>query len=402
MIDLPSDDDFVLEAAWFWSGEGEPIQNVAIEVVGGAVIADIRQLRSTRSRLAIIPPLVNSHTHLELSDVASPFPAGETFPDWIEKVISHRRERESEQPALDMGLAELLSNGTACAADTVPMEQNPIVAAGVDVFWFTEYIGLTDERIQKAIKHASETTMGLVGVSPHAPYSVRFDLLEELVSIAASKYSPVMMHLAETREELEMLEHGTGPFAEMLKSFGVWEPNAFGGRSVCDYIDCLSNAPRQFHEDLPTSSKVLLAHCNYLGDREIELLASQPNMTVVFCPRTHHHFGHSEHPWRQMLDSGITVSLGTDSRASNPDLSVWNEAKFLVNHHGCEPLLALQMATTNEYAPTPTKQRRVVATSMATFTVLEMNRTTTDFTRDVFDACVPINARRHSIGWAQS
>src|SRR5262249_48639500 len=47
------------------------------------------------------------------------------------------------------------------------------------------------------------------------------------------------------------------------------------------------------------------------------------------CPRTHAYFGHAPHPWRLMLLRGINVALGTDSRASNPDLSLWNELLFL-------------------------------------------------------------------------
>ena len=52
-------------------------------------------------------------------------------------------------------------------------------------------------------------------------------------------------------------------------------------------------------------------------------------MTVVYCPRTHAAFGHPPHPWCMLLNLEGSVALGTDSRASNPDLSLWAELQFL-------------------------------------------------------------------------
>ena len=63
----------------------------------------------------------------------------------------------------------------------------------------------------------------------------------------------------------------------------------------------------------------------------------RPGATVVYCPRTHAHFGHPPHPWRRLLERGVRVALGTDSRASNPDLDLLAEARFL---HAAHPDVA--------------------------------------------------------------
>jgi hypothetical protein len=52
-------------------------------------------------------------------------------------------------------------------------------------------------------------------------------------------------------------------------------------------------------------------------------------MTLVYCPRTHAAFGHTEHPWQRLVELGGQVAIGTDSRASNPDLSLFAELQFL-------------------------------------------------------------------------
>jgi cytosine/adenosine deaminase-related metal-dependent hydrolase len=52
-------------------------------------------------------------------------------------------------------------------------------------------------------------------------------------------------------------------------------------------------------------------------------------MTVVYCPRTHHFFGHEPHPFPKLLDAGVSVAVGTDGRCSNPDLNLHDELRFL-------------------------------------------------------------------------
>ncbi len=81
----------------------------------------------------------------------------------------------------------------------------------------------------------------------------------------------------------------------------------------------LSEAPRS-----------LVIHGNYLSAEEIAFLGKQrATMSVVFCPRTHKFFGHSEYPLIEMLAAGARVALGTDSRASNPDLNLLSEMRFV-------------------------------------------------------------------------
>jgi cytosine/adenosine deaminase-related metal-dependent hydrolase len=80
------------------------------------------------------------------------------------------------------------------------------------------------------------------------------------------------------------------------------------------------------------SSAALLVHCNYLSQKDIELLA-RSRCSVVYCPRSSHYFGVGEHPWRGLRRRGVIVALGTDSLASSPSLSILDEMRFLANRH---------------------------------------------------------------------
>jgi cytosine/adenosine deaminase-related metal-dependent hydrolase len=132
------------------------------------------------------------------------------------------------------------------------------------------------------------------------------------------------MHIAESPEELELLASGTGPFVELLEERGVWQPDSIArGSRPLDYLRMLSRAYR-----------ALVIHGNYLQPDELEFLADRRDrMALVYCPRTHAFYGHEPYPLKATRDLGIQLAIGTDSRASNPDLSMLAELRFLANRY---------------------------------------------------------------------
>jgi cytosine/adenosine deaminase-related metal-dependent hydrolase len=155
------------------------------------------------------------------------------------------------------------------------------------------------------------------GLSPHAPYSVSSNLFRRVASHARKERLPVAIHLAETIDELELLSHFGGRFRPFLAELGIWE---FGE---------LVSEPDEVLRIFAKVSPVLLVHGNYLDSGA----PIPPGGTIVYCPRTHAAFGHAPHPFRLFLARGVRVALGTDSLASNPDLDVLAEARFLRRQH---------------------------------------------------------------------
>lgn len=162
------------------------------------------------------------------------------------------------------------------------------------------------------------------GLSPHAPYSVHPELLARVVSLSAEHRVPLAMHLAESREELDLLHSGSGPLRKRLEELDAWEPGAIPrGTRPLDYLRALAAA-----------HWALIIHGNYLDDEEITFLAAHAErMAVVYCPRTHAFFRHAPYPLEKMLSAGVTVALGTDGRASSPDLSVLAEMRVAAEKH---------------------------------------------------------------------
>ncbi len=281
--------------------------------------------------VAMVEGLVNAHTHLEFSSLSKPIPTTGQFTDWIRSVVKYRRENPGlTSEAIGAGIEESWQSGTTVLGDiaTVGWSADDYSKAGFQGTVFQEVLGLSPDRIQQQIELARSHLNGHTanaprGVSPHAPYSTHLDLFRQAVEIAIRTNSLLTMHLAETKAELELLRTGTGEFREMLMDFGIWNDTLFQTPlKPMDYLELLAKAPRS-----------LIIHGNYLDDTELKFLASQPQMTLVYCPRTHAAFGHSEHPWRRLIELGGRVAIGTDSRASNPDLSLFAELQFLTACH---------------------------------------------------------------------
>ncbi len=212
---------------------------------------------------------------------------------------------------------------------------------------FREAIGLRPGRIQEQLETARRHLATPVpsniirGLSPHAPYTVHPDLLSGLASLAQQHQAPLAMHLAETRDELQLLEHGTGRLAEFLQSLDLFDSSTFpGGRCIRECLEQICMAPRS-----------LVVHGNYLNDDDVSWLRGHPECSVVYCPRTHLYFGHDRYPLERYLANGIRLTLGTDSRASNPDLDLWREVQHVAKNRPELPIGTLiAMATSNAAA----------------------------------------------------
>jgi cytosine/adenosine deaminase-related metal-dependent hydrolase len=211
-----------------------------------------------------------------------------------------------------------------------------------EILPFLETIGFSRGRATSALTALNERYHSFsencsTGISPHAPYTVSPMLLRMLIELAKCRGAPMAMHLAESEEELQLLLDGTGPFVELLEARSMWDSTAIpAGTKPLTYLNMLADAPRS-----------LIIHGNYLVDDEYRYIAEHSDrMSLVYCPRTHGYFGHLAYPLAKLLASGVRVVLGTDSRASNPDLSMLDEMRHVASKHAqIAPETILRMAT---------------------------------------------------------
>ncbi|NOX59028.1 MAG: amidohydrolase family protein [Planctomycetes bacterium] len=283
----------------------------------------------------LMPGFVNAHTHLELGSLHSRVPVTPDFCDWLSRLVPKMRELSRDPSgivdAVQRGLADSIRCGTTLLGDIsrfASMTRQTISKTQhrPGVVSFGEVLGVAAGAGEPLLRQAVDCEFAssdlACGISPHATYTVGPETLSKCVTAGASNGMRLCIHAAESKAEEEFLLHETGPLKEFLESVGGWTASTGPmNRRPIEYL----------HDAGALGPQTLLAHCNYVSDSEIDLLA-KTNTSVVYCPRTHHAFAHPPHRFDDMVDAGINVCLGTDSLASNPSLSILDEVRFLASH----------------------------------------------------------------------
>jgi cytosine/adenosine deaminase-related metal-dependent hydrolase len=299
---------------------GGLIVDVADERVGDAI--DL-------GRVAVLPALVNAHTHLELSYQRGRIPASPSFGGWVRQVMAMRTQFPDPAAteivdAARSALEQVRASGTALVGDvsntlvTVPLLREAGVAGQV----FYELLGFTEpnptERVRQARERADALAGGDVRISlaPHAPYSVSAALFQAIrTDIDAHPSTVSSVHLGENSDETQLLRDGTGEFRAVLEELGRWPGDWRPPRvSPVAYLSDLGFLDRS----------VLAVHGVQFDGDDLSRLASF-GMTIVSCPRSNDYVGVGAPPLEAFYAMDVEVAFGTDSLASAPDLNLFAE-----------------------------------------------------------------------------
>jgi cytosine/adenosine deaminase-related metal-dependent hydrolase len=350
-----------LRARWLVPVGGWPLENAWLEIDRGLVTAFGRGRPPQSGRdtvdlgdVIMLPGLVNAHTHLEFSELAEPLAAAGGLPDWIARVVAARRIRATDaggsaearaMAAIRQGLAESVAGGvTAIGEIATAAAPQAYAGPGPRVRVFREGLGLRAAGVEAVPRGVAADLDRLAaagiacGISPHAPYSVAAPLGRRLVAEARRRSLPVAMHLLESEAEAELLARGTGSFRRLLEDLGAWDPAA--PPALLPAAEWISR--------LATARRGIVVHATYIAHDPAalaRLARHRDQLVVVVCPRTTRAISGTLPPLAVLREAGIRVAIGTDSRASNPDLSVLAECRTLVDAGLVSPAEALRMAT---------------------------------------------------------
>ncbi len=360
---------FLLAAGAVMPLPGTPLSRGGVVISGDTImrlgpLAELRRefpgIRAeVWDRCVLLPGLVNAHCHLELSTLRGRLPPGH-FADWVKGLLACNMAVDDVaaevSAAVRIGVAESLRGGVTCLGDItkrVACTRAALRDAPLRVVSFGEISALgtrrtrLDESLREARRRDHASALLRVGLSPHAPYTVEGPALRTIMAAARDDGLPVCMHLAELPEEAEFLATLGGRLRE------AWDIAGTAHEILDDRIPRFPGGPVRWakHYGLlepPGQTKagarpgatharvpVVLAHVNYADDQELEIIRAA-EASVVYCPRTRAFFGHEAagpHRFREMLQQGINVALGTDSLASNPDLSLLREGQLVRRLH---------------------------------------------------------------------
>jgi 5-methylthioadenosine/S-adenosylhomocysteine deaminase len=326
-----------VSARWVLPVSGAPVAQGAvlvgtggrIEAVGsdaavprppGALVMDLEDA-------ALLPGLVNVHSHLELTALRG-LVRDLAFPDWLMTVrtIKDALDPAAFRAAARWGVLEGFAAGITTFGDTGSSRQAAaaLAALGGRGVAYHEVIGPDPAGCAEALAgleralgemEAYRSDRVAVGVSPHAPYTVSEPLVRGVAALAAARSLKTAMHVAESREERALVEEGRGPFAERLRARGIAVESR--GRSTVAWLEGTGLL----------DCRPLLIHCVTAGLEDFGL-AHRYGASVAHCPWSNAVLGHGRADFSAMRRAGVAVGLGTDSVVAGGRLDLFAEARL--------------------------------------------------------------------------
>lgn len=318
----------VLSGRWLVSMGGGVLEEAGISVaVADDSIAEIGPNLAAKYPQAellfcpyglIMPGLINVHTHAAMScfrGLADDLP----LMDWLTQHIFPREAQLTKEIVYQstlLSLCEMIKSGTTSYNDMYLFTKEAARAAAEAGMraWigegFFDFPSPCYGDIENGFAYAEELFSDCEGselinitVNPHAVYTCSPALLQRAAALAERKNSLLHIHLSETRDEVTgcVERYGCTP-ARHLEQLGL------------------------------LNARVVAAHCVMLDEDEIDLLARR-GVKIAHCPESNMKLASGIAPVQKMLNSGVTVGIGTDGSASNNDVDMFGEMSTAAKLH---------------------------------------------------------------------
>ncbi len=319
-----------------------PLPNGAVAIENDKIIAVGQKSEITEKypgattedfgKSAILPGFVNCHSHLELTAMRGFLDEfDDNFSAWLITLTKVRAEiltDEDIEIAAMFGALEGVRAGVTCFGDIGRWGKagfNALRENGLRGILFQETEFSPDnktasedfEKLKAKFLElkANETDLVKAGISPHAPYTVSRELFQNIAGYALKEDFQISIHAAESIEEQNLMQTGTGFFAAIYEQQNIrWES------PLCSTIEYLEKIG-------VLNARPLLAHCVKVSDADIEKI-SRSGSRIAHCPKSNAKFGHGIAPFNKFLAKKIAAGFGSDSMASNNTCDILEEARF--------------------------------------------------------------------------
>jgi len=337
--------------------DGPPIDNGAVAIVGEriAAVGPFAEVRAhggavtDLGEMVLLPGLINAHCHLDFTSLRGKIAPQRSFTDWILQINGLRRDFSDEDflESIALGFQEAKSWGTTAMAniESMPALLARMAPPPLRTWWFAELIDVRprlspEEMIADALTsfRGKPEWQGGFGLSPHAPYTASPKLIQLATAAARQDDLLLTMHLAESKEEMEMFREGRGRLFDFLQSLGRPMNDCEDGKTPLSVI-----LDRE-----AIDGRWIFVHLNALAEEDFARLENGPRFHIAHCPRSSRYLRHGRFALERLTELGFNVCLGTDSLASNSSLSLFAEMRAVRETHPDYPSeRILEMATVN-------------------------------------------------------
>ena len=326
----------IIRARWVVTMDGPLIDDGAV-IVEGRKIRSVGRYRDLCSaapasptvdlgEMALLPGLINAQCHLDYTVLRGAIPRQPSFADWIRAINRAKAALNEDEYArsIAQGFEEAAAFGTTSIlnVEAFPAMSAATPASKLRTWWCAEMIDVRQPVVPANVVAQLDVSgahfNGGIGVAPHAPYTASAELYAASNELARRRELILTTHLAESREEMEMFRDARGALFEFIRSIG---------RATDDCGRCTPLVLMLRRGIL--DERWIVAHLNELSADDLRQLACAPKFHIVHCPRSHAYFGHARFKLAELRGLGFNISLGTDSLASNDDLSLMAEMRQL-------------------------------------------------------------------------
>lgn len=343
----------LVSADWVLPIAHPPIERGAVLVEGDRIraVGTLTQMQHSFAEAehrhfancAIMPGLVNAHTHLSLSAMQSLL-APSDFEEWLPGLVAAMRSWSTEDFAASaaLGAQHCLEAGVTVVGDIAygPESAAAAAAAGLGGVAYWEVLGVSAPSVFAELERLGFPANGCIdfaprircGLSPHSIYTSPPDLLDAVHRAGLELNVPVAIHLAESRAEVRLSVHGDGPLSTTAaRLIGDFRAPGIGPIEYLDRLGVLDAATA--------------VHLGETEPADIPRLAATVRGAVT-CPRSNRFLGNSIAPIDRMIEAGIPIGVGTDSSASNEDLDLFEDVRLLgAEYPSLSPTTLLELVT---------------------------------------------------------
>lgn len=328
----------ILRTKQLFIGDGSSIQNGMLRIdeegeiveVGSNLTAEASSVEDFEG--ALCPGLVNAHCHLELSHLHGKIDKHGGLHEFIPSL---QRQREIPLEEINETIQKwderMQKEGIVAVGDISNSNHSLLTKKQSSIHYhsFIELFGLrpakADEIHQKGESLKKEyLENGLAAsLSPHSPYSVSDSLFQLIAN--TEKKGPISIHNQESEGEIALFKKGSGPLKETLLNFG---------NKVEDLEHNSDNPLQHLLQYSDPQIKWQLVHNTFTTEKDIQMAEEMhPQLYWCFCPSANLYIENRLPKILQFVEAGVKCTLGTDSLASNDQLSILEEIKIIQKNY---------------------------------------------------------------------
>ncbi len=337
-----------IAAQYIFPVDSEPVKNgyVVIDDDGTVMETGVLESESASTEFyngILIPGMVNTHCHIELSHLKGCFRQASGMAGFIKQINELRLncDEKSRKTAIEENMKLLYMQGVSAMADISNCDESFEIKSGSPIYTrtFLEVFGTEDKDVEEIIRNVKSLNekaenFGIdAAPTPHACYTSSKRLIAT-VSELGLESGFLSYHSEESDEEMDMIRYGTGALSEDYRSRKLSTPEVYGKNPLVYYIDALKE-----RTGTPVEGNILLVHNTFTDSDSIEYAKKHLKSPFwALCPRSNIFINRALPPVNLMMAHGLKLTIGTDSLSSNTSLDMISEMYTIQKYFTTVPL----------------------------------------------------------------